>query len=223
MKIGIMSDAHGNLCGVEKCIDSLLRSGVDEIIHLGDSVGYFPDVNEVLRELSAAKAICLSGNHEAMLLGHLGLDKAKDNDYRITECRNRISRENVQRISRFLPFRERTINGRRLLFVHGSPWDPLDGYVYPDSDLGSFEGLEFDAVFMGHTHLPFTSRVNGTLVANAGSCGLPRDHGDQLSWLIYDTQQSVCQIVRSRFDAQRVIQKYGASISRDVVDCLMRK
>jgi len=223
MKIGIISDAHGNAYGIRKCIGSLLSSEIKRIFHLGDSVGYFPDVNGVLRELNSAKAIYLMGNHEAMLLGRLNFDEARERDYRIAESRTRISGENLAEMSRWLPFCEKTIDGRRLLLVHGSPWDPLNGYVYPNSDLSIFGNLDFDAVFMGHTHLPFVSHVNNVLVANAGSCGLPRDHGNLLSWLVYDTDRSVCEIIRSELDVSEVIREYGTSISKVVIDCLMRK
>jgi len=223
MKIGVISDAHGNVCGLRKCIDSLQDAGVDEILHLGDSVGYFPDANEVLQELESARAVCLMGNHEAMLLGLLELEETKDKDYRIAESRARISGRSLNRISGWVPFCERTVDGRRLLFVHGSPWDPLNGYIYPDSDLRMFGNLEFDSVFMGHTHLPFKSQVCNVLVANAGSCALPRDHGSLLSSLIYDTERSVCEIVRIRYDVEEIVERYGAKISKIVLDCLMRK
>ena len=45
------------------------------------------------------------------------------------------------------------------LFVHGSPTDPLTGYIYPDSDLSEFSEIDADVVFMGHTHHPFVRQV----------------------------------------------------------------
>lgn len=220
MKIGIISDAHGNAYALSKCLDSLDRLDVEEIICLGDCVGYFPESNEVLTKLQSMSAYCLMGNHEAMLLGLLELDNTRDEVYRIRECN--ISKDQLRRITQWLPFYEREIENRKLLFVHGSPWQPLDGYVYPNSDLKMFADLRFDAVFMGHTHVPLTSKVGNTLVANVGSCGLPRK-GNTLSFAVYDTKQGSYESIHISFDAEEILQRYGNNISKTLVEHIVRK
>jgi putative phosphoesterase len=219
MKIGIISDAHGNACALSKCLEPLSRLNVEEIIFLGDSVGYFPEPEEVLTKLDSVNAFCLMGNHEAMLLGISKLDKIQDEVYRIGECR--ISEKQLGRMRQWLPYCERMVEGRRLLFVHGSPWHPLDGYVYPDSDLKIFANLRFDAVFMGHTHLPFASRIGNMLVANVGSCGLPRER-NTLSYAVYDTGKGSYEIMRVSFDTQEIVRRYGHNISKVLVEHILR-
>ncbi len=223
MRIGIVSDAHGNAYALDKCLAALTKSSINEIVHLGDAVGYFPDADAVFKSLDSVGALSLLGNHEAMLLGLLKLDDAKDEAYRLRECRSKMSETRLKEISRWLPFHSRAIDGRKLLFVHGSPWDPLNGYIYPDSDLKPLFSLGFDAVFMGNTHLPFESKVDGLLAVNVGSCGLPRDHGNLLSWAIYDTSTGACQIVRHEVNVTEIMEMYGDRVSRIVVDCLNRK
>jgi putative phosphoesterase len=223
LKIGIVSDAHGNPHGLRQCLAALEAKHVDEIMCLGDSVGYLPDATEVLDDLQSVKATSLLGNHEAMLLGILKLDEDKDEAYRLRECRKTLSSKHIDQFSRLLPFHQRTINDRRLLFVHGSPWDPLSGYIYPDSNLEQLGQLNCDAVFMGNTHVPFTSNVAGSLVVNVGSCGLPRDHGNLPSCAVYDTIPGTCEILRCQIDVEQIIGKYGKSISSLVADCLRRK
>jgi len=61
--------------------------------------------------------------------------------------------------------------------MHGSPTNPVFGYVYPDTDLSSL-GLQPDVtVVLGNTHRPFIRRHGDATVVNIGSCGLPRDCG----------------------------------------------
>ena len=218
MKIGILSDAHGNAIGMNECISSLKRRNINMLVSLGDCVGYFPEPNAVLETLQSAGAVCLMGNHEAMLVGILGLDKAKEEVYRIRKSRIRISRRQFRWVSTWVPFHETIVDGLRLLFVHGSPWDPLNGYVYPDSDLGKFKGLEFDTIFMGHTHRPFTRRVGNAQVVNVGSCGLPRDTERSLSCAIYDTEQNNCELIRVDLDASKLLHRYGRNTSSKVID-----
>ena len=71
MIVGLVSDAHGNADALEKCLDVIEREGARKTYFLGDAVGYFPEENAVLDLLRSRGAICLRGNHEAMLLGKL--------------------------------------------------------------------------------------------------------------------------------------------------------
>jgi len=218
LKIGILSDAHGNAIGLKECIASLKRRNINMLVSLGDCVGYFPEPNTVLETLLSADAVCLMGNHEAMLIGILTLDKAKEEVYRIRKSRIGISRRQFRWMSSWVPFQEAIVDGLRLLFVHGSPWDPLNGYVYPDSDLSRFNGLEFDAIFMGHTHRPFTTRVGNLQLVNVGSCGLPRDTKRFLSCAIYDTEQNDCEMIQVDLDVSKLLQRYGRNTSSKVMD-----
>ena len=83
MKIGVLSDAHGNIFGLNECLDVLKLNKVDKYIYLGYAVGYMTKVHEVISTLINVKAICVRGNHEEMLLGNLKIDKKKDEIYRI--------------------------------------------------------------------------------------------------------------------------------------------
>ena len=218
MKIGILSDAHGNAIGLRDCISSLKRQGITVLVSLGDCVGYFPEPNKVLQILQSAGAQCLMGNHEAMLTGLLPIDEAKDKVYRIRKSRTSISQRQLRWISAWVPFREATVDGLRLLFVHGSPWDPLNGYVYSDSDFRGFKELEFDAVFMGHTHRAFMKRISRRQVVNVGSCGLPRDTKKYLSCAVFDTERNSCEMIRVDVDLEKLLQRYGSGINRKIID-----
>jgi predicted phosphodiesterase len=77
-----------------------------------------------------------------------------------------------------LPVTQRcTLGGKRFLLVHATPRDPLDEYLLKDPGLWAkrLHNVEADIVCVGHTHMQFKLEVNGTLVLNPGSVGLPRD------------------------------------------------
>ena len=169
MKIGFISDAHGNSEGLRACLEVLRRrERVEEIYFLGDAVGYLPDFAGVIGILREGGIVCLKGNHDAMLVGELDLDGDKDRVYRIGRVRELVSEEDRDFLQSRAPRLELTAGGRRLCLFHGSPWDPLNGYVYPDSDLTPFADLECAAVMMGHTHRPFVGHAKQTLVVNVG-------------------------------------------------------
>lgn len=224
MRIGFISDAHGNRFGFTAALAALRARGAEKLVALGDIVGCMPDSRPVIAELTRRGAICLRGNHEEMLLGSLPLDMHRDRVYRIMDARARLSEEERAIISAWHPSQfTLEIDGRRLGLFHGSPFEPATGYVYPDTELGPFAALPFDAVFMGHTHRPFKRWAGRVQVVNVGSCGLPRDRGNLASCAIYDTKSGKCEILRVRFEAGRVLRAYDGQIAKPVRDCLLRR
>ncbi len=224
MKIGIVSDIHGNLTGLDVCLEYLHQMNVDTIVSLGDVVGYFPDPSNAILRLREHGVHCLLGNHDAMLLGTMSLDKKKDRVYQIEVAKESVSGELKNYISTWLPWYEMKVGDKKLLFVHGSPSNPLNGYIYPDSDINHFKNWNYDAIFMGHTHRPFIKKIQGEKLAiNVGSCGLPRDHGGLASCAIYDTNTHSCEIYRPQFNVNEILFQYEDKIHDAVVMCLKRK
>lgn len=223
MILGFVSDAHGNDTGLERCLDVLRQAGAERVYFLGDSVGYMPREDAVLNRLAASDVVCIRGNHEEMLLGNRPFSAAQDEVYRLGEVRARLSPKWLSWIQAWPIQREVVIDDSRLLLVHGSPLDPVAGYVYPDTDLAGFQGLPYDVVVLGHTHRPFIRTIGTMTVVNVGSCGLPRDVGTLASCGIYDTAARSAEILRVEFDAQSLAATLGNRVHRSVIECLGRQ
>lgn len=218
MNIGIISDAHGNLIGLKECINYLFQQNIKKIFHLGDSVGYFSDGSLVIEYLESINSIMLLGNHEAMMIGKLSYINKKDDVFKLEKNLSKVVRK---KISLLKPFCEYKIDNRRILLLHGSPWDPLQGYVYPNEDFFYFKNLNYDAIFMGHTHIPFIRYINKSIIVNVGSCGLPRDKGNLLSLGIYNTTYNKCKIIRIKVDIDNIVTHYP-NVHQSVINCLKR-
>jgi len=224
MLIGLLSDAHGNPLGLSTCLAALRREGVGPLYYLGDAMGYMSGEADVLRLLDEAGALCVRGNHEAMMLGELDLDPVRDEAYGLAGVRERISPRDRDTVAGWPERREVTVGDRRVLIVHGSPTQPLTGYVYPDTDIDRFGDLGYDAVFMGNTHRPFVARRGDVLIANVGSCGLPRDQGDLMSCAVYDSEAHACRILRVRLDTDEILGQFPNGVTHPIVsDCLHRQ
>ena len=222
MILGLVSDAHGNAVGLEGCLDALARQGAERICFLGDAVGYLPEENAVLDLLRSREVSCLRGNHEAMLLGELAIPEGRDTVYRLAEARTRVTARNRAWIRTWPDRLELELDGCRLLLVHGSPADPLQGYVYPDSDLTPMCGLPFEAVAMGHTHRPFIARAGAVTVLNVGSSGMPRDAGSLASCAVYDSVTRTGEILRVRFDGPGLAAQWADRIDDSAAAVLLR-
>ena len=219
MKLGLLSDAHGNLIGTKKCLEFLISKRVDHLFFLGDAVGYYPDAKPTLDLLVDSKVSMLIGNHDAMMLGNLDYELSRETVYRLKGLKSLIGDRNLKLLSNLAPMKELEFDGRSLLLVHGSPWNPMLGYVYPDSDLSAFEEMSYDCVFMGHTHRPFISNN----AVNVGSCGLPRDVGNLLCCCIYDSEENEAKIFRIPIDRDLLRSEYETQVDSVVMECLDRE
>ena len=223
MRLGLISDVHGNAVALESCLSALSRLHLDQVCFLGDAVGYFPGEVDVLARLEAAEIECQQGNHEDLLLNPLTVSPDREAVYRLEGARARLNEDALSRIRNWPQKRELTIDGKRVLLVHGAPDAPLEGYLYSDSDLSSYENLPYDAIFMAHTHRPFTIESHGRQFVNAGSIGLPRDQGNLTSFAVYDTETGTSRICRVPMDTGLVMKRYGADIHEDIVERLNRE
>ena len=157
-----------------------------------------------------------------MLLGELAIPEGREAVYRLSEAAAQLDAASLAWLRSWPTRRELDLEGVRLLLVHGSPADPLRGYVYPDADLARFGTLPCDAVFMGHTHRPLVAETGRVTVVNAGSSGMPRDVGHLASCALYDTGSRTAEVLRVGFDAPALIAKWGDRIHQSAAACLRR-
>lgn len=193
MKIGFLSDAHGNVEAASKGLRILERHGADRVYFLGDAVGYIPGT-DVLTFLRTNGLPCLKGNHEVMLLS----PPAKGEEvHKIGLTATDMNASMREWVTEWPASRHLELDGADVLLVHGSPRDPTFEYVFPDCDLDQFGRPPGSVTVMGHTHYPFIRTASsGGLFINVGSCGLPRDAGDLGSVAILDVTSGEARILR---------------------------
>jgi putative phosphoesterase len=187
VRLGIVSDIHCNAAGLRRAIE--LMGDIDELICLGDSIWEYRFSNEVVALLQQHEAHTILGNHEEGFLGPLG-ERAR-------------AREDIDpALLDWLAARPHRIelehDGKRLLLVHSTPWEPRGAYIHPgDALLARFADADADIVFYGHTHRQVVKRFGGVLVVNPGSAGDARDHfnGRQLSCAVLDTASEEVRVI----------------------------
>lgn len=179
MKLGIIADLHCNHRALEIALERM--GPVDELLCAGDAVYQFRFSNEVMRLLRERNARYVLGNHEETLLGQWGVH---------ARAAPHVDRRELAYMSARPDRIQVRVNGKRLLMVHGSPFEPKYEYLYPNGDFGRFRDLDVDYVILGHTHFKMAARAGKTLIVNPGSCGEARDHrnGFLLSAAVLDTQ-----------------------------------
>jgi len=198
MRVAIISDIHGNLPALEVVLaDLAAQPNIERIYCLGDLVGYAPFPNEVVERIRNADIPTIIGNYD----DGTGFDRDDCGcvyaervaqalgDQSFAWAKAHVTEEN-KAFLRTLPREIRlTLDGVRLLLVHGSP-RRINEYLYEDRPDASFQHLavtsDADAIFFGHTHIPYTRQVGDVLFVNVGSVGKPKDGDPRACYVVAD-------------------------------------
>ncbi len=204
LKIALISDIHSNREALDAVLQHVQGQGCDQVLCLGDVVGYGPDPEYCVDRVREACSTTLMGNHdEGLFHGAEGFNPHARAALDFT--RKRMQPKWYS--SRTVKSRWEWLRGLPLrfelpgyLFVHGSPRDPVreyvlstDGFLNPGKLRSIFEAFE-GAAFAGHTHQPgvidkslrfhgldgeasfsFEFEEDGQYFVNVGSVGQPRD------------------------------------------------
>jgi predicted phosphodiesterase len=236
-RIALISDIHGNLEAFDAVLRAIAADDIDQIVCLGDIVGYGPDPG---RCVELAFTVCdqiVLGNHdEAAISERVACTFNPRAAAAIAVTRDLLDDMHVQML-RSLPDLART---GPLSLAHASfgprQYEYLTG---ADAAARSFDGMRTPLGAVGHTHMPalylrqrrpagapttptdpttIESRaaVDGVLhkldalhdaLINPGSVGQPRDRNPDASWAVIDTDAATFQIKRCTYDVDAVSAK----------------
>lgn len=179
----MVADPHSNLAAFKAVLDDMPR--VDQIICVGDLVGYAAEPNEVVTLARSKRIKVVMGNHDyaAVTRDVRGFNPIAAQAALWTA--DNLSEENLKFLSN-LPTHLKLTLKQKLYVVHGSPRDPINEYVFPDypnQELAKIvEGVDAEVVVLGHTHVPMKRMIMGKLIVNPGSVGQPRDRDPRASY-----------------------------------------
>lgn len=215
MRVAVLSDIHANWQALEAVLEDL-PTDLDELVCLGDVVGYGADPERCVDEISERSHITLLGNHDVACVRPELLEWFNDEAaFAIRWTRERLGDGRLRWLEE-LPA-ETEFNGAVL--VHASPRDPVFEYIL--DGLTARKNLELlgDRVGLhGHTHVPGIFRLDGdrlvhaydegneTLagpcLVNPGSVGQPRDGNPDASYGIWDVDESTFEFRRVGYDRE---------------------
>ncbi|MFH1269860.1 MAG: metallophosphoesterase family protein [Candidatus Omnitrophota bacterium] len=223
MRYGVFSDIHSNLEAFDAVIEAYRKEKIDRYLCIGDAVGYAANPNECVRKVKTLAKVTVSGNHD---WASVGLSSA---DYFNPFAKEAVSwtRRNLDEQGRnFLEGLPLVYKNGDLTLVHGTLDDPGDFNYMTDAIIAArtFELLETDICFVGHTHVAgtFIESENGIryqedsnidikegsrYIINAGSVGQPRDGDPRAAYCIYDSDKKCVRIKRVSYDIQATRKK----------------
>jgi len=217
MKCAIISDIHGNIEALNAVLKDIKKHGADEIVCLGDLVGYGADPNECVEAVKGATTRVVAGNHDWAAVGKLGLDYFNAAAKRAAEWTGDVLTDDNRGYLEDLPLS--IAEKKDFLMVHSSPSNPEQWmYVFhPGQAARDFRAFTQPICFIGHTHQPAVFSDNGGFVlgqgladfrmgvgtryiVNVGSVGQPRDGNPKAAYCLFDSDELWAKIMRVEYD-----------------------
>jgi len=222
MRYALIADIHSNLEALQSVLASIGKEKIDQILCVGDIVGYGANPVECIHLIKEKCDKCICGNHDSAVIGFTDVDFfnpfAKQAVFWTSE---QISEEEINYLAS-LKFVERENN---FTMVHAT----LDrarewGYILNTFDAATNFQLQADTIcFVGHSHVPVAYQKKGNFVSghrfinkiepdcqyiiNVGSVGQPRDGDPRASYVIYDDQAQSFILKRINYDIAKAQKK----------------
>ena len=230
LKLAIISDIHGNFEAFRRVLSDIETVSVDDIVCLGDCIGYGPEPEEVVAEIRRRQIPTIMGNHELAVcnLSQLAwFNPLAQASLKITLTM--LSEASINYI-RLLPT---TLVVAQCLCVHGYPPDSVRTYLFqkpPEALVKTINAMNETICFVGHTHdielVSYDGRrlgrcaldkgcidlnPNHRYIINVGSVGQPRDGNNNAKYAVYDTKSHSLEIRFVPYDIAATAAKIKAA------------
>ncbi|MCA9130932.1 MAG: metallophosphoesterase family protein [Planctomycetales bacterium] len=241
MRQALISDIHGNLEALTAVMADVQTRNVEQIVCLGDIVGYGPNPCQCLDSVMQHCALTILGNHDqAALFDPEGFNPVALKA--IYWTRDELDRgpgpaTAINRRWDFLSELPKFHQSGDILYVHGSPRDATNEYVFPETIYDQTRmRILFEKVtrlsFQGHTHMPGVFTTDGEfitpeqcnyqfplsdekLMINVGSVGQPRDEDPRSCYVVLDQENDCIEFHRVEYDIESTIDKIYAIADLD--------
>ena len=205
----------------------------DQILCLGDLVGYGPNPNECIDIIRSYDHVAVAGNHDWVAGGKR--TAAGFNPHAASAAQWTVTRLNAE-TRQFLCDLPETAKEGNFLLVHGSPRAPTQEYLFRAAEAEKcFPHFAMTYCLVGHTHVPCAFIEAGRdspgdvygvalqpdeplpldgrmrMIINPGSVGQPRDYHPEAAFGIYDSESREFQLHRATYDVAATQQKMRAA------------
>lgn len=222
MRIAFISDIHANLEALEAVLEDIEQQQIDEIVCLGDIVGYGVNPNECVDLVRKQCPTTLLGNHDAAAVELLSTQHFNIHAKIAIEWTTQNLRKESKHFLTSLPLKA---TKEQLTLVHATPYEPNMWYYITSLEEAAFNFQFFDTpvCLVGHTHIPIIivldsekelyvhqntsialDSIEGSrLLINVGSVGQPRDRNPKSCYGIFDSEQGLFSYRRVAYNIQK--------------------
>lgn len=236
MRLAIISDIHGNLEAFREVLKDIDESHIEQVLCLGDNIGYGPDPEAVIELIREREIPCVMGNHELGIVDPLYLDWFNPVAKKSLLITGSLLSSNSLDYLRGL---DASMAKEGCLCVHGAPPASLTTYLFELSQSRLHQLLTTMAekvCFVGHTHVLEIVQIgreevntavlfegvthlqeDRKYIINVGSVGQPRDGNNNAKYVIWDTAAHKIEVRFVPYDisatAEKILQSGFPSVN----------
>ena len=223
MRYALISDIHGNFAALKQVLQFIETQNCDQIVCLGDIVGYGPEPNNCCERIKKVADISIVGNHDDAAIGNMDLSYFNRYARRAIEWTQMQLQPASRKFLAQCPLRAQI---KDALCVHASPFEPGQWHYVVDriSALKAFRSFHEPLCFIGHSHVPMFAVEHGDeiyikteksidlqndsrYIINVGSVGQPRDGDPKACVGIYDSEEQTYRLNRLAYDINATQEK----------------
>ena len=183
MKYAVISDIHGNMQALNAVLEHITQQKVDHILCLGDLAMAGPEPDKAVDFIKTQNWQIIQGNTDNMIAGYSEYlfenlkQKAPVMANALKYDVSEIKQENIEFLANLPKNIELSLEGVKILLVHGSP-RKQDENIFPnlsDEEVTQMtSNTDANLILCGHTHIPCGYQLkNKKTVVNVGSVGRP--------------------------------------------------
>lgn len=229
-QFALLADVHANFPALQAVLNDLDARGIQDVLVLGDVVGYGPHPRECIAMLRERGFVVIQGNHDyGVATGNTQRGFSKLARSVVEWTRERLNADELQWLATLPPF----FRHDDWLAVHGAPIDKqfFYGYVYHMTYTDNLNWLAREGLrlaFHGHTHLAgaYVRRDGKDLhwtgerlsLADAeqtllcpGSVGQPRGGRAGAEYAVVDRVSGVVDYISLDYDCEITVRDMSAA------------
>ncbi|CAG7616883.1 metallophosphoesterase family protein [Paenibacillus allorhizosphaerae] len=219
MKLAFISDIHGNAVALEAVLEDVRNKSVDRIYVLGDICYRGPDPKRSLERVRSLQTEVIKGNADEWVVRGIrpgevpeqAIDMMnRERDWTLS----RLDPQDVDYLNQLPTELKLQIEGVSISAFHATP-DSLFEVIPPYADDEEIKAKLMsasvtDVYVYAHIHKPYIRYLDGKVVINTGSVGLPFDGMTKASYAIVEVEKGRIRtsVERVCFPIDEVIRQY---------------
>ncbi|QYR22528.1 metallophosphoesterase family protein [Paenibacillus sp. sptzw28] len=220
MKLAFISDIHGNAVALEAVLEDIKEKMVDRIYVLGDICYRGPDPKQCIDRIRSLQTEAIKGNADEWVVRGVSPGEVPETVIDMMNLErswtiSRLDRHDIDYLDRLPTTLDLNVEGVTISAFHATP-ESLFEIVPPDAGDEFLKGklmsaAEADVFIYAHIHRPYIRYIEGKVLINTGSVGLPFDGLRKASYAIIEVNggRIGTSIERVPFDAEEVIRRYA--------------
>lgn len=220
MKAAFISDIHGNYSALEAVLEDIRNKTIDQIYVLGDLCYRGPDPKRSLQRIRSLQTQVIKGNADEWVVRGVNKGEVPDSVIEMMNLErdwtvSRLDPDEIEYLKNLPTALNLELGGLSISAFHATP-DSLFDIVLPNAEDDHLKAklmssADADVFIYAHIHKPYIRYIDGKVLMNIGSVGLPFDELTKASYAIVEIDQGKIStsIERVHFDVEAVIRQYA--------------